>query len=357
MDEVMIKILRYSFFTLCLGLLAAAHASEPARLLDRISLPGAPLKSFDIGFAEHGVYALADRSNAAVDLIDTHTRRFLGRVGGFTGAKHDDQGGPNGVVIVDGRQIWAGDGNSSVKIIDLASRRIIASVSTGGSKRVDELGYDPRDHLVIAANNADQPPFVTLISSRPPYAVESHIKLPRATDGLEQSVWDPRTGMIFFAIPELDGKPAKGGIAVIDPRQRKLVGMDHVFQCMPAGLALGPADQLLVGCSDDAVSAGFPAHTLLLDTRTGKVAGSFGRVGGSDEIWYDAESGRYALAAVANPGGPVLGMIDAWHRRWLGNVSSGKDAHSVAGADGSFFVPVAAGDAACPEGCVKVFGH
>ncbi|WP_293026603.1 cytochrome C nitrite reductase [Pandoraea sp.] len=355
MSETMPKILRCGLFTLCLAVFASAYANQPARLVDRITLPGSPLKSFDIGFASHGVYALADRSNASVDLIDTHTRRILAQVGGFAGAKPGDQGGPNGVTIVDGRQIWAGDGNSSVKIIDLKTRRIVASVSTGGLKRVDELGYDPRDHLVIAANNADQPPFVTLISSRAPYAVASRIELPRATDGLEQPVWDPRSGMIFLAIPVLDGEPAKGGIAVIDPRQHKLVGMHEVSQCMPGGLAVGPANQLLVGCSDDAVSAGFPAHSLLLDAISGKMIRTFPQVGGSDEVWYDGRSGRYALAAVANPGGPVLGMIDARHERWLGNVPSGKSAHSVASVDGAVFVPVGAGDKACPRGCVKVF--
>lgn len=353
----MFKIQRSIASLFCLAFLGLAHAAEPVRLIDKIPVPGAPLKSFDIGFAERGVYALADRSNASVDLIDTHTRRFLGRLGGFAGAKHGGQSGPNGIVIVDGRQVWAGDGDSSVKILDIASRHTVASISTGGTKRVDELGYDPLDHLVIAANNADDPPFVTLISSRPPYAVKATIKLKRATGGLEQPVWDPQTRRFFVAIPELDGKQAKGGIAVIDPQRGKLVGMDEVSKCMPAGLATGPGGQLLVGCSDDAVSAGFPAQSLLLDTRSGRVTDSFGRVGGSDEVWYDARSGRYALAAVANPGGPVVGIIDARRKRWLGNLQSGTDAHSVAGADGALFVPVSAGDKACPSGCVKVFGR
>lgn len=68
-------------------------------------------------------------------------------VGGFAGATHGGEGGSNGIVIVDGRQIWVGNGNGSVEIIDLAYRRAVASVSTVGVKRVDELGYDPRDHL------------------------------------------------------------------------------------------------------------------------------------------------------------------------------------------------------------------
>jgi DNA-binding beta-propeller fold protein YncE len=341
-----------------LGAAVVPAYSNPApalRHIASIKIPGAPLANFDIGFAAGGVYALADRSNSALDLVNARSRKVIGQVKGFAGARDGDLGGPNGVTIVDGRYVWAGDGDSSVKVVDIASKRVVASVSTGGKKRVDELGYDPRDQLVVAANNADDPPFVTLISSRPPYAVKATIKLARATDGLEQPVWDARTGYVYLAIPVLDGTKAKGGVAVIDPRQGKLVGMDEVSECMPAGLAAGPNGQLLVGCSDDAVSAGFPAHSLLLDARSGHVTASFGRVGGSDEVWYDARSGRYALAAVANPGGPVLGVIDARHGRWLGNLPSGTDAHSVAADDGSFFVPVSVGDNTCPKGCVKVF--
>jgi hypothetical protein len=347
------NIARAALVVLSLACFAPAHAVQPARVADRIGLPGAPLKSFDIGFAQRGIYALSDRSNAAVDLIDTHSHKLIARVGGFAGDK-GDQAGPNGVVLVEQREVWAGDGNSQVRIIDLKSHRVAALVSTGGVKRVDEMAYDPRDHLIAAVNDADEPPFISLISSDPPYAVRSKIEMKRATSGVEQPVWDPQSGKIFVAIPELDGKPAKGGIAIIDPKQGKLVGMDGVSECMPAGLVLGPAPQMLVGCSNDAVHAGFAARSLLLDAKTGKVTKRFDRVGGSDEIWYDASTRRYALSAVANPGGPVIGFIDADRKRWLGNVPSAKAAHSVTSDAGEFFVPIPAGDKACPRGCVEV---
>lgn len=102
---------------------------------------------------------------------------------------------------------------------------------------------------------------------------------------------------------------------------------------------------------------GLPRASLLLDAKTGKIVKTFGQVGGSDEVWYDEASGRYALAAVANPGGPVIGIIDAGLKRWLGNLPSGKTAHSVAGDAGEFFLPVAAGDKACPNGCIEVFAQ
>ena len=344
---------------LCAGLLCAAGAAQPMRRIATVELPGAPLQSFDIGTVGGGIYAFADRSNAGVDLIDPATLRVLGRITGFAGSRPAHRGGPNGVSVVDGTQVWAGDGDSSVKIADIATRRIVASVSTGGLRRVDELTDDARDHRVIAANNADQPPFVTLISTRAPYRVVARITLPRATHGLEQPLWDPRTGDVYLAIPELDGVPARGGIAVIDPRAARLLRIWRLAQCMPAGLALAPGGYLLVGCSDDAVAAGFPAQSLVVDTRDGHLVKRFTQVGGSDEVGYDPRLHDFVLAASANPGGPVLGVIATQPLHWLGNVRSGARAHSVAAdpRSGEVFVPVAAGDLNCPRGCVEVFGR
>ena len=338
----------------CGGALAAAGPG-PMR---RIGVPGEALRSFDIGFARDGLYAFADRSNSGVDLIDTRSLRFVGRIGGFAGAREAGEGGPNGVLLVGADQVWAGDGASRVRIADLATRRIVATVSTGGIKQVDEMALDARDHVVIAANNADKPPFLSIISTRAPYRVLGRVVLERATHGLEQPLWDPRTGRVYVSVPELDGLPALGGVAVIDPRTRTLLGTWEVARCMPGGLALGPGGKLLVGCSDDAVAAGFGARSLLLDPASGKLLHTYRRVGGSDEVWYDAGSGRYLLAAVAQPGGPVLGEIDARSGRWLRNLPTGAHAHSVAAdpRNGRAFVPVAAGDTACKRGCVEVFG-
>ena len=78
-------------------------------------------------------------------------------------------------------------------------------------------------------------------------------------------MWDPASGLIYLFIPELDHIKAHG--AVTNPRTRKLLRSLPVSRCIPAGLALGPHHHLLLGCSDDGVAAGFPAHSLLLSTR------------------------------------------------------------------------------------------
>jgi hypothetical protein len=113
------------------------------------------IKAFDISFVDPTLddYFLADRTNCSVDVYSTDSNTFLYRVGGFVGASPGgfDLSGPNGVLTVSHSQAWASDGDSTVKIIDLASKSIVATVSTGGSKRADEMALDPRDGIVVVA--------------------------------------------------------------------------------------------------------------------------------------------------------------------------------------------------------------
>ena len=141
----------------------AARAAAPLPPLRRVAtlhVPGAPLNVFDISEVNaDGVYALSDRSNHGLDFFNAATGAFIGRATGFSGynpAQGFDAAGPNGVVAVGRGEFWAGDGNSTVKVVDLRTRKVLASIPTGGRKRTDEMTYDPRDHLVVAVNNADE---------------------------------------------------------------------------------------------------------------------------------------------------------------------------------------------------------
>lgn len=336
---------------------AVAHAAPSRAALRRvgeIAVPGQPLKKFDIGFVNAaGIYAFADTSNHGLDLIDASTGRFLGRAGGF------GLGGPKGVVAVGTETFWASDGDSgTVKVVDVRTRRIIASVLTERGKTTDELTYAPRDHLLAVMPKHEGPPIPNLISTRTRKVV-GRVMLAAATDGAEQPAYVPATGLLYLSLPVLQHVKAEGAIALINPRTRRLLKPIHVHQCMPAGLALGPHSDLLVGCSDDAVAAGFPAHSLILNARTGKVVARIPQVGGSDEAYADPRVQRYYLAAAKNPGGPVLGILDARTRRWIANLPSGPQAHSVAAdaRSGKVFVPIAANpaDGTCRAGCVAVF--
>ncbi len=343
------------------GITLGGAAADSFQRVATLHVPGQPLAVFDIGFVnEDGIYALADRSNGGLDFFNAATNKYLGRADGFTGfnkATGTKAAGPNGVVAVGPHEFWATDGDSSVKVVDARSMKVVASIPTLGKYRTDELAYDPRDQLIAAVNNADSPPFVTFISTRTRKVV-GRIELAHATDGAEQPVYDPATKLIYLSIPVVDKVDANGAVAVINPRSRALVKMLPVQKCMPAGLALGPHDNLLLGCSDDGVDAGFPAHSVVMNARSGKILADL-PVGGSDEVWSDMRNHRYYLAAVANKGGPALGVIDSRNNRLIAAIPTGPRAHSVAvdAKSGKVFVPIQA-DASvanCARGCIAVF--
>ena len=72
--------------------------------------------------------------------------------------------------------------------------------------RADEGCYDPVDKLAAFVNNADDPPFVTFISTTDRRAV-GKIVYEDATDGVEQPVYEPRSGMFYISVPETKAEP------------------------------------------------------------------------------------------------------------------------------------------------------
>jgi len=333
---------------------AYAHRDDDTyRQIALISIPGAPLNSFDISWVDRSsqTYYLADRSNKGIDILNARNNTFVSRIGGFVGfTGSNETSGPNGAVVVHPRhELWAGDGNSTVKVIDLQTGQIVKSISTGGTKRADELAFDQKDDVILVANDADETPFVTFISEKE-RTVLGHISFPDATNGLEQPVWDPVTHLFYMSVPQIGADPLRGGIAVMDPRSRSLRTVFPVASCQPAGLALGPHQHLLVGCSQDAIAAGAHAQTIVMNARDGATVATITQVGGSDEVWFNPGDDRYYLAARGMTSNglssgtptPVLGVIDAEDNEWITNIPTGPNAHSVAAdpINNHIFVPL-----------------
>ena len=122
-----------------------------------------------------------------------------------------------------GDEVWAGDGDSTIKVIDLKSMKITDTIKTGGSTRVDEMAYDPKNMIFIGVNNAEEPPFATLVSMNPGHKVIAKVPFPDATDGAEQPDYNPADGMFYVAIPEVKKNEKKGGVAVIDAAGKVIV--------------------------------------------------------------------------------------------------------------------------------------
>lgn len=320
-----------------------------------MKVPGKKITGFDISWVEQSTqrYLLSDRGNAEVDVFNGRTNKFIGSVPGFTGPKmmhgRVDFGlsGPAGVLAYDD-VAWAGNGDSTAKEIDLKTMKIIASVSTGGTHHLDEIAYDPTDHVLAGGNGDDNPPFAALISTTE-HKMIAKISFPHATDGLEAPAYDPATGMFYFSVPEFDHNPRKNGVAVITP-QGKLVKILPVKNCHPAGIVFGPNQNFLLGCNADG-RHGMPPIMVVMNAKTGKLVANVHGAGGADEVAYSSRNQQYYTASA---GMNAIFVINALTNRIVQRIPTGGHAHSVAASDvtGKVFVPE--GDAGgC--GCIRVF--
>jgi hypothetical protein len=198
---------------------SSALATETLTLKTVVSVPG-KITSFDISYVDTALnwYILGDRTNKGVQVINTNTNTLVMTAGQglFTGATgNNDTSGPDGVMIVAHREIWAGDGDSTLKFLSAFNGALLGQVSTGGTARVDEMCFDPVHNIGFVANNADSPPFITAVSLRG-HAILGKIVFNgtvqhgggigvNATDGIEQCQYNPRDGKIYVAVPEVNG--------------------------------------------------------------------------------------------------------------------------------------------------------
>ena len=337
-----------------------------------IQVPGKPLTSFDFT-AVDGVlpfYYLTDRSNAGLDIIETITNKFVTRIGGFIGVRNDpatgqanpDISGPAAVQPVGVGELWVSDGDSTVKVVDLLSQKIVATLSTTlpgqtaeQALRADGISYDPRDHILMVQNGAASPPFVTLISTLPSdRRVLGHVVFDDA-EGVEASLYNPANGLFYVNLPQIGSDPNNGAVSVIDPQKLAEITRFPLTGCNGAGLALAPGQKLLVGCS-------LSNNSQIISALDGTVLAEIPQVSGSDQVTYNPGDGNFYLAARTNPaenGGPSLGIINAATSTFIANVPTNASAHAVS-ADrrtNHIFVPSnpIAGDPACASGCVGVY--
>jgi hypothetical protein len=377
---------------------------------------------FDISWVDQTTqtYFLGDRSNASVDVVNAATGVFVAHIKAspaFAGATgNNSTSGPNGVVTgVVGTQdcLFAGDGPSRVVSFALPAGKQVSSVSTGGSFRADEMAFDPKDDLLFVVNNADSPPFGTLISVSKTCALTIGKRITyttadsgvNATNGAEQSVWDPTTQRFYESIPSISGTTTTpgiiGAVARINPLTAKVETLFAVPFCMPAGLALGPNQTFLAGCSvvyDTMGNAWFGADTdsanpsqVVIDTNG--VYMFVSGIGSSDEVWYNSGDNHWYTGSQNTPYSPhpvagttgalsttdqgagLLGVVDgtsqtldqvvptfdvpavAATKTTTGHVSG--SSHSVAAnaANNWVFVPQPANNAVlgCLTGCIGVY--
>ena len=303
------------------GAFASAMVAAPAvadmayKVTSIISLPGGQqITSVDIGFTDPVLsqYAVTDRKNKSVDVIDTKTNTLLFQAVGFCGLA--------GHHLYD----WHLRQRSRPQRRDLrrsqgslGSRRrqhdqsggpghppITHTISLGLTKRADELCHDPVDNLVLIASDKDAAiqfidtksyTNVTNTASKK-IVLDGTNTYPKATNGIEQCQYNPRNGMFYLAVPEVNGAgddQTPGAVLVISPQTQRVVATMPLplSSCAgPQGLTIGPAPQILLGCSNNG-----PA-TAIIDERDGHVLATFQGLNGNDEVYFNSVDNHYFLA-------------------------------------------------------------
>jgi hypothetical protein len=357
-----------------------APTTTQTKCLTAVLIPGNPLQSFDISFVnpDRAEYYLADRANAGIDIIDTKTLTFKRTIPGFVGiafnAAHTAidtaHSGPDGVVT-HGKWLYAGDGDSTLKVIDLnapTASAIKQSLNTGGTTRVDEMDITSDGKLLLAANNAEDPPFATLFLANGDAAVSNVVKIIKITIdpaiippgfglSIEQPAWDPKTARFYTSLPIIANNPpgcnygqlagaitCSGGLLVTNPHKPTAVqgaydpltntGVIRLNACGPNGATVGLHDNLLLGCTPANLPGGIT--TLVINATTHNFA-NIGGITGSDEVWFNKGDNRYYTASNAMPkpagsplgSGAVLGVIDGTSVL-IESIPQSSGSHSVA---------------------------
>jgi hypothetical protein len=234
--------------------------------------------------------------------------------------------------------------------------------------------------LLVAANNAEDPPFATLFRANgdgsisnvaiiTKISVDSAIIPTGLGLSLEQPTWEPETARFYVSIPQINvpsgcvpfstrPNQCDGGMLVIDPTTLSAptavigafdsttnTGVVPLNQCGPNGATVGPHENLLSGCTPSNLPGS--TTTLVINAETKNYA-NIGGITGSDEVWFNPGDDRYyagSSAAIKPAGSPlgtgaVLGVIDGTSVL-IETIPQSSGSHSVA-ADckrNTIFVP------------------
>ena len=335
----------FLLLTVSVAMPAATTPRQPRQVFSEpILVKNSPtnLRAFDVSWNDNSKqrYYLADRTNNAIDLVDSATDEFLGFIGQghYTGSRPCPNNPrdlrlcarPNGVVTDDLGHVWAGDGDANIiEAEDKPGTTIIRSIPTNGKGRIDELAYDPKDRILMAENDGDSPPYIVFISVTNGSVLGRYV-YPKEQDGMEQPAWVPETGLFYQNVP---GEMNR--LDVFDPHQLSNPVKSFPVECSGgllaltlSGLTVGPNGVLMTVCGS--------LGGLSVDSRTGKVGKIIWEGRDADEVWYDPGANNYYFSQNSQ-----LTVVSAATEKFLVSIPLG--GHSVAAnaRNKHVFVPVA----------------
>jgi hypothetical protein len=323
----------------------AAAARESAHLFtEPVLVKNSPtnLRAFDVSWNDNSTqkYYLADRTNNAIDLVDSATDTFLGFIGRghYTGSRPCPAkprelrlcAGPNGVVTDDLGHVWAGDGDANIIETDnQPGTTIIRSIPTNGKGRIDEFAYDLKDRILMAENDGDSPPYVVFVSVTDGSVLGRYV-YPKEQDGMEQPAWVRQTGLFYQNVP---GKMNR--LDVFDPHKLPNPIKSFPVECTGgllgltlSGLTVGPNGRLMTVCGS--------LGGVTVDSRTGKVGKINPEGADADEVWYDSGSNNYYFSQNSQ-----LAVVRAATEKFLTSVPLGSHSVAANARNRHVFVPVA----------------
>jgi DNA-binding beta-propeller fold protein YncE len=273
-------------------------------------------------------------------------------------------------VDVKGQRLFiCGEANKSLIVVDLRSGNVIHETKgLGGNPRkpfylpdANEIWADLGDNTVVGISGTTYQVTKTV-------ALTGGVNAPRREP--DNAAYDPARHIYYAAV--LSGKgTTDGSIEIVDTKAAKLLGSIKVNGSDPGGMSIEPSGKRLYVSMEDTVGGvshvkvvdlekrvveaewpitGGPAphasgldaahHRLfigsritgghqhepgklvVIDTETGKVVQALDTVGGSDEVQYDAPTGRIYFVGTTGTL-EVFKQVDPDHYRSLGKVPTG----------------------------------
>jgi hypothetical protein len=257
---------------------------------------------------------LADRTNHAIDVIDTQSNVVVGRIAMASNSV------PNvPVVAIDLQQLAVSDGLKSVYVWDLKAPQPQPDKYDMPSTGVDALDYDPINQTIYAVTD-DSPYYLVGISLRFKKIMTQTV-LPASADLIK---FNPVDGKMYVAAEDADNNNAGAGIIVYDPATDKITAQYKIGPACPGhGIDIDPISNVAVmGCF-----GGMSNGDVAVDLKTGTLLKTFTDVGGTDTVVFNPNNRRFYAGAGLNtattsgcpktaPGPfgaltPVVGVFDA----------------------------------------------
>ena len=343
-----------------IGAYAANLQNSGLQLQQTISVPG-----WKVGTANTDLFGfnpvtrvmyLADRTNHAVDVIDTHTNTVIGQI---SLAANTIVNQP--LIAIDLQQLVVSDGVKSVLVWDLLTPMPSGqpTVYTMPATTPDGMDYDPINQTVYVVT--DDKPYTLVGISLSQKQIVTQTAIPFSADLIKFNSID---GKIYIAMEDADNGNASAGVAVYDPATNTMSAPSQYKVgpiCPGHGIDIDPITNVaLMGCF-----GGTSNGNLAINLSTGKFI-TFPDVGGTDSMVLNPNLRRFYSGSGLNkattsgcpatpnspPFGslvPVVGVFDAIYpsasapARLDGVACTGRGNH-IAGVDpirNNVYVPVA----------------